>query len=322
MHVRPRQTSASRVRGCSRSRTCVRPPSLAKVAFTAGVLAAATIGLVPQARAQLQNAPVDLELFRPAMDSKGFVTVNSSAVLGQWDVSFGLVTSYARRPLQFTGTAPFGRPAEHVLGRHPGPPVAAGRGRLPEPPAPRRRARHHRPDGRRRRAAACPETNGTTTGVDVRQPGPGRHPDPSQAAPPERDPPGPRLRDHAVGHPRHRRQELVPGRGEDDLPADGDPRHRARLPGPLPRRHQRRHAHPRLVLDLHEQRRQLHHARRCPAARTSPPAVRSRSGTRSSAAGPLVRHRAAEVRHRRRAVRQLRPRLRTAPTPTGARGRR
>jgi hypothetical protein len=77
-----------------------------KVAFTAGVLAAATIGLVPQARAQLQNAPVDLELFHPAMDSKGFVTVNSSAVLGQWDLSFGLVTSYARRPLQFAAPAP------------------------------------------------------------------------------------------------------------------------------------------------------------------------------------------------------------------------
>jgi hypothetical protein len=26
-------------------------------------------------------------------------------VLGQWDISFGLVTSYARRLLQFTGTA-------------------------------------------------------------------------------------------------------------------------------------------------------------------------------------------------------------------------
>ena len=106
MHVRPRQTSTSRIR------TCVRPPSLAKIAFTAFVLATATIGLVPQARAQLQNAPVDLEIFRPAMDSKGFVTVNSSAVLGQWDFSFGLVTSYARRPLQFTGTGMFGTPPQ------------------------------------------------------------------------------------------------------------------------------------------------------------------------------------------------------------------
>jgi outer membrane protein OmpA-like peptidoglycan-associated protein len=81
-----------------------------KAALTAGVLAAAAITLVPAAHAQLQNAPVDLEIFRPAMDSKGFVTVNSSAVLGQWDLSFGLVTSYARRPLQFNGGGVMGQP--------------------------------------------------------------------------------------------------------------------------------------------------------------------------------------------------------------------
>ena len=40
----------------------------------AAVLATATIGLATSAHAQLQNAPVDLEIFRPAMDSKGFVT--------------------------------------------------------------------------------------------------------------------------------------------------------------------------------------------------------------------------------------------------------
>jgi OOP family OmpA-OmpF porin len=78
----------------------------------AAVLATATIGLATSAHAQLQNAPVDLEIFRPAMDSKGFITVNSSAVLGQWDFSFGLVTSYARRPLQLQGNQQFGMPAQ------------------------------------------------------------------------------------------------------------------------------------------------------------------------------------------------------------------
>jgi len=97
MHVRPGQTSTSRHRRCERS------PSLVKAAVTFAALAAATGTFVPSAGAQLQNAPVDLEIFRPAMDSKGFVTVNSSAVLGQFDISFGLVTSYARRPLRFTG---------------------------------------------------------------------------------------------------------------------------------------------------------------------------------------------------------------------------
>src|SRR5205814_6094356 len=98
MQRRPRQTSPSRIRAG------VRPSSLAAAAVFAGTL----LGLVAPAGAQLQNAPIDLEIFRPAMDSKGFVTVNSSGVLGQWDISFGLVTSYARKPLHFTGTGAFG----------------------------------------------------------------------------------------------------------------------------------------------------------------------------------------------------------------------
>ena len=69
----------------------------------AAILAAVSTGLVATAHAQLQNAPVDLELFRPAMDSKGFITLNSSAVLGAGDLSFGLVTAYARKPLVLNG---------------------------------------------------------------------------------------------------------------------------------------------------------------------------------------------------------------------------
>src|SRR5580704_8621094 len=69
----------------------------------AAVIAAAVTGFVASARAQLQIAPVDLQIFRPAMDSKGFITVNSSGVLGQGDFSFGLVTSYARKPLVLNG---------------------------------------------------------------------------------------------------------------------------------------------------------------------------------------------------------------------------
>ena len=102
MRVRPGHTSTLR------HRTCERTPSLVKAAVTFASLAAATALFVPAAHAQLQNAPIDVEIFRPAMDSKGFVTVNSSAVLGQWDISFGLVTSYARKPLSFTGTGSFG----------------------------------------------------------------------------------------------------------------------------------------------------------------------------------------------------------------------
>jgi outer membrane protein OmpA-like peptidoglycan-associated protein len=79
---------------------------------------AATAGFVATAQAQLQNAPVDLEIFRPAMDSKGFITINSSAVLGQYDFSFGLVTSYARRPLSLTGNGTFTGPDQPGVALH------------------------------------------------------------------------------------------------------------------------------------------------------------------------------------------------------------
>ena len=83
MRVRPGHTSTLR------HRTCEPTPSLVKAAVTFASLAAATALFVPAAHAQLQNAPIDVEIFRPAIDSKGFVTVNSSAVLGQWDIRSG-----------------------------------------------------------------------------------------------------------------------------------------------------------------------------------------------------------------------------------------
>ena len=128
--------------------------------------------------------------------------------------------------------------------------------------------------------------------------------------------------DHAVGDPRHRRQELVPRRGADDLPADGDRRHRARLPraGSAPPIN----AGMRIrgsTADLRQQRGQLldpptvpwrpHHHRRLDRGQ-------ERGDRRRR---PVVRHRAAEVRRGRRAVRQLRPRL-LAHQAAGGRARR
>lgn len=43
---------------------------------------------------------LDTHLFRPAMDSKGFYTVNGSEVLGHTDFSFGLVIDYGRNLLR------------------------------------------------------------------------------------------------------------------------------------------------------------------------------------------------------------------------------
>src|SRR3569833_711739 len=74
-----------------------------RVAVAARTRAAALTVASRSARAQeLKLAPVDLQAFRPAMDSKGYITLNSSQVLGQGDFSFGLVSTWAGKPLQFT----------------------------------------------------------------------------------------------------------------------------------------------------------------------------------------------------------------------------
>src|SRR5947208_1983738 len=46
-----------------------------------------------------------LQLFKPAIDTKGYITVNASQVLGLWDFSFGLVGTLAHAPLTMTGDA-------------------------------------------------------------------------------------------------------------------------------------------------------------------------------------------------------------------------
>ena len=59
------------------------------------VVSLLSVGLsTKEADAQLKSAALDLQIFRPAMDSKGFITVNSSQVLGQGDFSFGLVSTW------------------------------------------------------------------------------------------------------------------------------------------------------------------------------------------------------------------------------------
>jgi outer membrane protein OmpA-like peptidoglycan-associated protein len=50
-----------------------------------------------------QGNTFNLQLFRPAVDSKGYFTVNASQVLGHLDFSIGLIGSYARNTLQLSG---------------------------------------------------------------------------------------------------------------------------------------------------------------------------------------------------------------------------
>ncbi|HPB94551.1 MAG TPA: OmpA family protein, partial [Polyangiaceae bacterium] len=59
------------------------------------------LGLTSSAQAQPRVAGtngegMDTHLFRPALDSKGFFTVNGADILGANDVSFGLVMDYGR----------------------------------------------------------------------------------------------------------------------------------------------------------------------------------------------------------------------------------
>jgi outer membrane protein OmpA-like peptidoglycan-associated protein len=69
------------------------------------VLTTALIGAVAPAQAQLNTGPVDLQIFRPAADSKGYFTLNGAQVLAPLDVSFGLVTTIAWQPLKLSGVA-------------------------------------------------------------------------------------------------------------------------------------------------------------------------------------------------------------------------
>ena len=68
------------------------------------LVALVALAHVPRAASgQIKGGPIDIQLFRPAIDSKGYITLNSSQVLRHLDVSFGLVVNFARRPLNFTG---------------------------------------------------------------------------------------------------------------------------------------------------------------------------------------------------------------------------
>src|SRR3954470_15879913 len=71
-----------------------------------GLALVGAAAVAPSAEAQqLKKAPLDLQVFRPAMDSKGFLTLNASQILAPMDFSFGLISTWARLPLSFEGEA-------------------------------------------------------------------------------------------------------------------------------------------------------------------------------------------------------------------------
>jgi outer membrane protein OmpA-like peptidoglycan-associated protein len=59
-------------------------------------------GVASPAQAQT-TAPIDLQLFRPAADSKGYITLNGAQILAPLDFSFGLVSTLAWQPLRLSG---------------------------------------------------------------------------------------------------------------------------------------------------------------------------------------------------------------------------
>lgn len=67
-----------------------------------------TVALLPllsveAAPAHAAAGPAEVQIFRPGMDSKGLVSLDASQLLGHLDFSFGLVLSYAHRPLSLSG---------------------------------------------------------------------------------------------------------------------------------------------------------------------------------------------------------------------------
>ncbi len=61
----------------------------------------ALVFIAPATAFAQEGGNIDLQAFRPAMDSRGFITVNASQVLGKNEVSFGLVTTWGRGLLRF-----------------------------------------------------------------------------------------------------------------------------------------------------------------------------------------------------------------------------
>jgi len=64
------------------------------------IITATWLAMTGQAHAQ-DGGNIDLQAFRPAMDSRGYITVNASQVLGDKELSFGLVTNWGRNLLTF-----------------------------------------------------------------------------------------------------------------------------------------------------------------------------------------------------------------------------
>ena len=71
-----------------------------KIAAISAALVAGALFHIQPASAQ-DGGNIDLNYFRPAMDSRGYITVNASQTLAHTELSFGLVTNWGRNVLRF-----------------------------------------------------------------------------------------------------------------------------------------------------------------------------------------------------------------------------
>ena len=82
-------------------------------AFAAALACSVALGVASPARAQnAQGQTFNLQLFRPAVDSKGYITVNASQILGHLDFSIGLVGTWAHNVLNLSGPLAGGTPGQ------------------------------------------------------------------------------------------------------------------------------------------------------------------------------------------------------------------
>jgi OOP family OmpA-OmpF porin len=74
---------------------------IAGFAFAVVFAVVLALGAAPAAAQRKDGADIHLNAFRPALDSRGYVTVNASQVLGHNEVSLGLVFNWSRNLLLF-----------------------------------------------------------------------------------------------------------------------------------------------------------------------------------------------------------------------------
>src|SRR4029077_4828955 len=87
------------------------------------VLVVLALVLLHGGAARAQDAPAPaftLQNFRPSVDSKGYVTVNASQILGHLDFSIGLIGSFAHNVLNLSR---LGSPHPFDVGKYPTPPL-------------------------------------------------------------------------------------------------------------------------------------------------------------------------------------------------------